>query len=66
MFLFYLGSSAQTINIPDVNLKSLLVDPFSGVADNINGNGINVDANEDGEISVGEAAQVASLSIQYS
>ncbi|KFC24291.1 T9SS type A sorting domain-containing protein [Chryseobacterium sp. FH1] len=51
-------TGAQTINIPDVNFKSFLI---NGGAKDANGNAIEIDVNKDGEIQVSETVQVKQI-----
>lgn len=63
LFLVFMTSKAQIINIPDNNFKNALINDL--VAD-INGNNIfdsNVDTNNDGEIQISEAESVLKLNI---
>ncbi len=65
-FLAFHFSFSQIVNIPDANLKALLLSfsPTNGGALDINNNSIKIDTNNDGEIQVSEAQQVNALMLQ--
>lgn len=66
LFLLIAGSvSAQVINIPDANFKARLLNTSANYwyAKDVNGNGIAVDANSNGQIEQSEALQVYELII---
>jgi hypothetical protein len=57
--------NAQIVIIPDANFKAKLVlaSPVDTIAKDLTGNYFTIDANNDGEIQTGEAAQVSFLNI---
>lgn len=68
VFLLCLNGNAQVINFPDANFKQILLYSNENfpVAQDINGNGISIDINQDGEIEVSEVSQVYGLFLDYS
>jgi hypothetical protein len=64
LFLFS-GMNAQVINFPDANFKAKLLEASTSnqIATTFNHDYIKIDANDDGEIGLSEAANVFSLNI---
>ncbi|RDK88684.1 DUF7619 domain-containing protein [Marinirhabdus gelatinilytica] len=64
-FFSAFSASGQIINFPDSHFKNALVvsSPGNGIAKDIDGNAIAIDANGDGEIEVSEALTVYQLDI---
>lgn len=60
-----LGAQAQVVNIPDTNLRTILLSSSSNntIAKNLNGNYFSIDSNHDGQIQQSEADQVGALEI---
>lgn len=68
LFLLISGlATAQVVNIPDANFKSILLSsgPNSDIAMNNAGVQVAIDANADGEIQTAEAAAVWEMNLQY-
>lgn len=68
LFLLISGlATAQVVNIPDANFKSILLSsgPNSDIAMNNAGVRVAIDANADGEIQTAEAAAVWEMNLQY-
>lgn len=65
LFGFFLIGNSQIINIPDSNLKGMLLNasPDNSIATNSSHFAITIDTNGDGEIQVSEALQVYQLRI---
>lgn len=65
LFGFFLIGNSQIINIPDSNLKGMLLNasPDNSIATNSSHFAITIDTNGDGEIQVSEALQVYQLQI---
>lgn len=69
LFLVYgFIANAQIVNIPDANFKAKLLQasPSIQIAKSTAGLWIKVDANNDGEIQITEATQVAALYVNFS
>ncbi|MDN3677614.1 leucine-rich repeat domain-containing protein [Flavobacterium paronense] len=66
LFLFFsLGAIGQIVTIPDVNFKTLLLasNVSNAIAKNSSGTNIKIDINNDNEIQVTEALNVAQLNV---
>lgn len=65
LFLFTILSNAQIVNIPNTTFKSRLLSANSTntIAKDVNGNYIDIDANNDNEIQESEALQVKELKL---
>ena len=65
LFLFTILSNAQIVNIPNAAFKSRLLSANStnSIAKDVNGNYIDIDANNDNEIQESEALQVKELKL---
>ena len=63
VFYFFNGLSAQIINFPDVKFKEMLLtsQTFNDVARDLEGKGIKIDSNNNGEIELNEAEKVGAL-----
>lgn len=68
LFLFTIFSNAQIVNIPNTAFKSRLLSANSTntIAKDVNGNYIDIDANNDNEIQESEALQVKELKLAES
>jgi len=66
--LFFINGNAQVINFPDVNFKAKLIEAnaTNNIAKSESGASIAVDANNDGEIEVTEAATVYEILVNES
>ena len=63
--LLFMSLNAQIISIPDANFKSKLLESnsFNHFANDISGNSIQIDSNNNGEIEVGEALNIYALNV---
>jgi len=68
LFLAYFSLSAQIINFPDPQFKAKLLSGSSTnqITQNLAGNWISIDTNNDGEIQLSEAANIRNISIYSS
>lgn len=68
LLLCGLFANAQTITFTDANFKAKLLtaSPSNSIATNLNGNGIKIDSNNDGQIQQSEALQVSTLDVSSS
>lgn len=61
------SAKAQIIDFPDINFKAALLyaDTTNNIAQDLNGNFIKIDTNDNSEIEVSEALQVYSLNLNF-
>jgi hypothetical protein len=68
LFLVHLSVTAQIVNIPDPIFKAKLLSgsPTNEITQNLTGQWVNIDTNNDGEIQLSEAANIRDINIYSS